>query len=316
MRRKTLHGRARSRRIFLFFTVLFWSLFTITCITILKGGLLNSETSIGQEMGKQYLSAAFPAISRSTGAGIRASFEESPFEGSLIITKRSAAGEEKQDKSAQGISEPGNGSILDSVSYDAPVILIYHTHATESYLPVDSGNYHSIEEKGTVREAGSVLKAALEAKGIPAVHNKSIYDSPSYSKSYSRSLEATQKTLSSNPTIRIIIDLHRDAASYSGNNKHSFITEGKEAAQFCLVVGRGNENANALTDFANRINQKANSLYPGFSKGIILKEYRYNQFIDDNCILLEMGNNLNTIEEVRVSAALFARVIEEILKEM
>jgi len=71
-----------------------------------------------------------------------------------------------------------------------------------------------------------------------------------------------------------------------------------------------------LTDFANRINQKANSLYPGFSKGIILKEYRYNQFIDDNCILLEMGNNLNTIEEVRVSAALFARVIEEILKEM
>lgn len=178
------------------------------------------------------------------------------------------------------------------------------------------GNFHSIDEKGTVREVGSVLKAALEGKGISVIHDKAIHNSPSYSKSYSRSLEAATKILATNPSVQIIIDLHRDAAAYTGNNKHSFMVDGKEAARFSLVVGEGNDNSDNLKAFANRINQKANSLYPGFGKGVIIKEYKYNQYIANDYILLEMGNNQNNIEEAKLSALLFADVLAEMLKEM
>ncbi len=298
----------------LLLTVLFWSFSGLTCMALLNNGLPADEMDRGQEVGKQYLAAAFPAISRSAGVEMREPLPGSSDNESLIIkgtpVKEEAIGEDEAKE--QSVS----GSVLDSASSGEPLVLIYHTHATESYQPVSVGNFHSVEEQGTVREVGSVLEAALEAKGIAVLHDKTLHDSPSYSKSYSRSLDTAQRLLAENPSIRIIIDLHRDAASYSGNGKHTFGADGKTAAQFCLVVGEGNANAKALASFANRINQKANSLYPGFSRGIIMKEYKYNQYIADHHILLEMGNNQNNIEEAKASASLFAQVLEEMLKEM
>ena len=314
MRRKSSRRNSGNKRMLLLLTVLFWSFSGLTCIALLNNGLPGEKTNMGQEVGKQYLAAAFPAVSRSAGMEKREPLSGSEIDESLII-KGSPENVEAvwEDQASQ---QTATGDVLDSASSGAPLVLIYHTHATESYQPVSTGNFHSVEEEGTVREVGKVLKGALEAKGISVLHDKTLHDSPSYSKSYSRSLDTAQQLLAANPSIRVIIDLHRDAASYTENGKHTFTAEGKTVAQFCLVVGEGNANAEALTRFANRINQKANSMYPGFSRGIIMKEYKYNQYIADNHILLEMGNNQNNIEEVKASAALFAQVLEEILKEM
>lgn len=279
----------------------------------------NNTANVEVGPGESQIATAFPLISRggNEAHGRMLIIDSLPDESQIL--KRESDGditlgygdtEDDQEETREKVSD-----ILDSVSATEPLVLIYHTHATESYQPISTGNFHSIDEKGTVREVGGVLKAALEDKGIRVIHDKAIHDSPSYSKSYSRSLEAAQKILSTNPSIKIIIDLHRDAAAYTGNNKQTFTADGKEAAQFCLVVGEGNGNANELKAFANKVNQKANNLYPGFSKGIILKEYKYNQYIADDYILLEMGNNQNNIEEVKRSAAMFADVIEEVLKD-
>lgn len=309
----------RKKRTTLFMIALFWALSTLTCLGML-GKDLEYNTGAGAEIQAGDTPATtIPIISRggSEYSARIAVIDSLPDESGILKKepdKSMALGYGEIENANREIQEE-ESSILDSVSSTEPLVLIYHTHATESYQPVSTGNFHSIDEKGTVREVGGVLAAALKDKGINVIHDKSIHDSPSYSKSYSRSLEAAQKILGTNPSIKIIIDLHRDAAAYRGNSKQTFAADGKEAAQFCLVVGEGNGNVNELKAFANKVNQKANNLYPGFSKGIILKEYKYNQYIADDYILLEMGNNQNNIEEAKQSALMFARVIEEVLKD-
>lgn len=285
--------------------MLFWGLSAFTTIFLLNWGPSASGQSIGEEVGKQYLSAVFPVISRNAGTEVREP---------ISLTDTEVSEEEQNEEIAQ--QKPSSEEDIVDSANGAAQVLIYHTHATESYQPVSEGNFHSSAEAGTVREVGTVLKNALEAKGIKVIHDKTLHDSPSYSKSYSRSMQTAQSILNDNPSISVVIDLHRDAASYSGNKSHTFNAEGSTCAQFCLVVGLGNDNVNALMEFANKVNQEANSLYPGFSRGIIKKEYKYNQYISDNYLLLEMGNNENNIEEAKRSAVYFADTLAEVIDDM
>lgn len=296
----------------LLFTLIFWMIAGLATAWFVHANSSELGNNIGTEVGKQYLATAFPAISRSAGSQMR---EENPTaDGNQGKTVESLI--LNQQTVPESVEPAESGLVVDSASGGAPKILIYHTHATESYQPVSEGNFHSIDEKGTVREVGEVLKSALEARGISVIHDKTLHDSPSYNKSYSRSIETVEAILRANPSIEIVIDLHRDAASYTGNIGHTFMVDGKTAAQFKLVVGKGNENATELLAFANRMNQKANALYPGFSRGIIEKDYKFNQSINDHCLLLEMGNNQNTIEEAKTAAIYFADALVELLEEL
>lgn len=309
-RNRTRKRRAKSHKLLLL-VLLFWGVSALTSITMLNWGQGIDGQRLGEEVGKQYLSSVFPVISRNAGTDIREpkDSESEPYpqdDQELNMYENNELEPDDQE----------NEGIIDSINDGKSKVLIYHTHATESYQPVSEGNFHSVEEQGTVREVGKVLKEALDAEGIGVIHDKTLHDVPSYSKSYSRSMETIKRILDQNSSIKIVIDLHRDAASYSGNKGHKFTVDGKTCAQFCLVVGMGNENVDKLMEFANKVNQKANSLYPGFSRGIIKKEYKYNQYIRDNYLLLEMGNNQNRIEEAKESAKYFAKVLAEIIKEM
>jgi hypothetical protein len=82
------------------------------------------------------------------------------------------------DKSQISADSGDSGSTTFSsanIDYSKPVVIIYHTHATESYQPVTEGNFHSLNEYGTVREVGAVLAKELEAKGVQVIHNKTIH---------------------------------------------------------------------------------------------------------------------------------------------
>ncbi|MBQ5798149.1 MAG: stage II sporulation protein P, partial [Firmicutes bacterium] len=105
--------------------------------------------------------------------------------------------------------------VADSVK--SPQVLIYHTHTTESYQPVTEGNFHSVNKAGTVREVGDVLAQRLEELGYAVIHDETIHDNPSYSQSYSRSLETAKSYLNQYPGIALVVDLHRDAAGYPGS---------------------------------------------------------------------------------------------------
>lgn len=215
-------------------------------------------------------------------------------------------------------SQNQNGTWTSDVKLDLskPTVLIYHTHATESYQPVSSGNFHSIDETGTVREVGNELAKALEEKGIQVIHDLTIHDSPSYNQSYNRSLETMTALIAKYPTAKIIIDLHRDAASYSGNQSKTVSIDGKTVADFSLVIGTKNENAGQLQKFAEYINQTANELYLGFGGNIISKPYKFNEYLSDCYLLLEVGNNENNIDQAKLTGKYFAEVLEQVIREM
>ena len=248
-------------------------------------------------------------------------FEE---ENSVAASAQEAPGAGEEEKAAEEngqAQEPAQEAAAASVSGDnvlvsEPVegaVLIYHTHSTESYEPYSDGNYHVLQEEGTVRDVGNVLESALKEKGITVYHDKTLHDSPSYNNSYSRSLQTLKNQLAAREDIVLVVDLHRDAAS-AGKKYDTTKVNGKTASSFHIVVGNKNENAGALMDFANQVIETANRLYPGLGGKIIQREYKFNGYLSDHSLLLEVGNNLNTIEEVRETGRALGDVLAEVMK--
>ncbi len=81
------------------------------------------------------------------------------------------------------------------------------------------------------------------------------------------------------------------------------------------MVGQNNANFTKLMKHARKITARAEKLYPGFEGRIIEKEYRYNEYIADKYLLLEVGNNQNNIEEVRATGKYFAHVLASVIQE-
>mgnify|MGYP003309873499 CR=1 FL=1 len=198
---------------------------------------------------------------------------------------------------------------------DDPLVIIYHTHSSESYMPYKESNYHREEVKGTVREVGDVMEETLEKKGINVIHDKTVHDRPSYNESYNKSLATIQSLKKKYPTAVYIIDLHRDAAASSAKEGKYTIIDGKRVAKFSLVVGQANENYVELYDFAKKVGSRAGEMYSGFTGAIIEKNYNYNEFVSNKALLLEVGNNKNTIEEANACGRYFAEVLADVIEE-
>jgi len=349
-------GRKRPGSKIALLTFLFWAVSGIIMISYIHGGPAQIIEAKGEDVGKMYIGSIFPSVSRSAdyesrealgsppesseaaAAGLMSEKQtETIFEsmiGSMFpgaeVLDDDLAEEDPGIVFDTGSEEPDtfSGEVIDTqdpgspdpvpadIDYSKPVVIIYHTHATESYQPVTEGNFHSLNESGTVREVGDVLTEALEAKGIQVIHDKTIHDSPSYNQSYTRSLETIQTLMGSNESARIIIDLHRDAAAYCGNVPKTTMVNKETAAQYSLVIGTGNPNVEALRRFANHINQTAEDLYPGFGGRVIEKQYKFNQYVSDYYLLLEVGNNQNTIEEAKRTGKYFADVLAEAIKDI
>ena len=206
-----------------------------------------------------------------------------------------------ETKSTNASDKKGSGNII-----------IYHTHATESYLPAAASNAHTTELKSTVREAAETLSAQLKHHGYSVVHDMTLHDYPSYNKSYNRSLETVKKLCSSYSNKKLVIDFHRDAATSNGKAKTATIN-GEKVAAFCLVVGTQNDNYAKIRALADKITAKANEMYPGFAKAVVEKPYKFNGYVSDSYILLEVGNNANTIDEVNAAMPYLANVFTEVL---
>ncbi len=195
---------------------------------------------------------------------------------------------------------------------EAPQVLIYHTHATESYLPETGGNYHVVTEKNTVRDVGNILTKSLEDAGVKVLHDKTIHDNPSYDGSYSRSGETVAQILAKYPSISLIIDLHRDAipSDYEGDVYSAF---GKNCATYSYVVSNVAEGYQGNMQLIQSMNAIANEKYEGYTGRVVERGYFYNQDLCKNAILLELGNNRNNIEDVRAGAEVLGKIMAEAL---
>ena len=204
-------------------------------------------------------------------------------------------------------------------------ILIYHTHTCESYTPTknytytESGNFRTKDLNCNMVRVGDELEKYLKHYGFKVTHDRTIYDS-SYSQSYDRSLKGVAKLLDEddNKETEILFDIHRDAIGDSSYAPTVKIGE-EEAAQLMFVIGSNgggstHDNWNDNLKFAIKIQEKANELYPGLFKPIILRDSRYNQHLAKGASIIEVGATGNTMEQCLTSMKYLSKVLSEVLK--
>lgn len=206
------------------------------------------------------------------------------------------------------------------VNKEDPYIFIYHTHATEGYLPFEGQGYSNINNSKNVVAAGATMSKVLEANNHKVMHNQTHHDMPSYNMSYSRSLTTLNKVKEEENNLQFFFDIHRDGVEKDAPYYDKFLKtskieiDGKSVATFELVIGPGNPNYDELLGFANYIKAVSDALYPGLCKGILIKPIgKYNLFVSDYTALIELGSNLNTIDEANESAKYVGEILSLVI---
>ena len=210
------------------------------------------------------------------------------------------------------------------ISLNNKNIIIYHTHTCESYTKTkkytykSSGNFRTTDINYSVARVGTELTKYLKHYGYNVIHDTTLYDYPSYSESYDRSLKGVAELLEENKDTDILFDIHRDAIGDSKYAPTVKIGE-EEAAQMMFVIGSNgggskHDDWNKNLKFAVKIQEKANEMYPGLFKPIILRDSRYNQQLAEGASIIEVGATGNTLEQCLNSMKYLSKVIQEVLK--
>ena len=215
---------------------------------------------------------------------------------------------------------------LDLSTPEEPTVLIYHTHATEAYEPVtrdyydDRYNSRSTEQDKNMIRVGDEIAKQLEAAGIGVIHDTTLHDYPSYNGAYERSAETIQKYLDEYPSIKITIDVHRDAIEESDGTRIAPVAEidGKKAAQIMIISGcdDGTMNMPNWPDnlrFAAAFQSQMEANYPGLTRPIFFCYRLYNMNKTPGSLLLEFGAHGNSLEEAVYSGELCGKALAELI---
>jgi len=197
------------------------------------------------------------------------------------------------------------------VQEESPRILLYHTHTSESFIPV-SGQEHNTNGKGDIVQVGRRLCEVLNEKyGIKTIHCETIHDYYPFRDSYQRSEKTIREYLKNYPKLEILIDMHRDATP---GIEHRVQIKGKNAAKLILVVGSdrmglAHPHWKKNHRFAQELVEAIDRFYPGLSHGVILSDARYNQHLHEKALIIEVGDHNSTLDEALYSVELLAETL-------
>lgn len=202
---------------------------------------------------------------------------------------------------------------------DGPQILIYHTHSQEAFADSVPGDAST-----TIVGAGERLAELLtEEYGFSVLHHKGEYDLDGRAESYNNALPELEKILAENPTIEVVIDLHRD--EMKEDKKLVIDLQGKPTARFMFFNGMSyirdkgeisyleNPYIQENLAFSFQAQVAANEYYPGIARKIYLKAYRYNLHLKPKSLLIELGAQTNTVEEIMNACEPLAHIISVVL---
>lgn len=212
---------------------------------------------------------------------------------------------------------------------EAPQILILHSHGSEAYTPaaddgiVWSGECRTTDTRYNVVRMGDAMAEVFGQAGISVLHDRTLYDYPEYAGSYDRSLAAIDRYLKEYPSIRFVLDVHRDAIETSSGSQVKVISEidGQgTASQLTLVVGSdggGLSHPDWMENLrlAVAIQEQALTDYPTLMRPLLLRNSRYNQHATTGSLLVEVGTAGNAPEEAELAARLFAGEMVTVLNE-
>lgn len=203
---------------------------------------------------------------------------------------------------------------------EKPQILIYHTHGSEAFLDSVAG-----DPSTTILGAGERLATLLEGYGFSVMHHTGIYDEHR-DKAYDVALPAVEKILEENPSIQVVIDLHRD--EMAGDRKLVMDLQGRPTARFMFFNGLSYSRKKGEIDylknpyiqenlaFSFQAQVTANEYYPGIARKIYLKAYRYNMHLCPRSMLIELGAQNNTVEEIQNACEPLAHILAIVLGKM
>jgi len=194
-------------------------------------------------------------------------------------------------------------------------VLVYHTHGTESYKSeVSYERYEptkSTDNDYNVTRVGRYLTELLEGKGYSVIHESGYYDLPVVSGAYDRARVKLKDLVAENEEVDLLIDVHRDSLSEFEHEASTVEINGEKVAQLRFVLGIDQDYENWMRDlkFALDIQKKANKLYPGLFKSIIIRDVDYNQDLGKCALLIEVGEEYNYLDEALNSVKYFAELV-------
>lgn len=202
---------------------------------------------------------------------------------------------------------------------DSPQILIYHTHSQEGYVDSVPG-----DSATTVVGVGEYLAQLLQEEyGLSVIHHTGEYDVETRDDAYSRAGPAVEKILEENPSIEVVIDLHRDGV---GENTHLMTNQdGTDMAKLMFVNGLSrttklgeigylyNPNLDDNLAFSFQAQLALAEYYPGLSRGVYLKGYRFNLHYCPKSLLVEVGAQTNTVQEAMNAMVPLADILNKVL---
>lgn len=211
------------------------------------------------------------------------------------------------------------------IAEDAPSVLIYHTHTWEAYEMTETTMYQPTETWRTKDDTcnmirvGEELARELTAQGFRVTHDTTAFEPPLLSSAYTRSLDMLMERREAGERYDYYFDVHRDAYSGLVNGANGVEKDGEQAAYVMLLVGKGTGSTGSGFDerpdwpknleLAEKITRRMNEDTPGIAREVKIKSGRFNQHISTGALLIEIGNNKNTLDEALASCSVIARAI-------
>lgn len=209
---------------------------------------------------------------------------------------------------------------------DEPQVLILHTHTTEGYMTYDAGYFlagdrdRTRDHKKNVCAVGEAIRLTLEAAGIGVIHDTTVHDSPQYTGAYGRSAQTAEAILKKYPSIKLVLDVHRDAVLENGAVvKPTATVRGKKAAQMMLITGTvttaelPHRHWQKNLALSTQLQAALDKVSPDLMRPLNTVASRYNQHLSPGWVLVEVGAEGNTVEEAVYSGQLLAETILSLL---
>jgi stage II sporulation protein P len=210
----------------------------------------------------------------------------------------------------------------------SPEVLIVHTHTTEAFQP-DSGDTYDqsyearcFDPTQSIVAVGAAIAEQLAAAGFGVIHDGTIHDSPAYEDAYARSAEVIRQTIAEYPTVKVVLDIHRDAISYDGGLIAPVVNvNGRDAAQVMIISAVDSPeypvpNFWQNFRFASLLQQGFESNAPGITSPILFDYCQYNQQITPGSLLIEVGAHGNSLEQAVYAGEIVGESVAEVLKEL
>lgn len=211
-----------------------------------------------------------------------------------------------------------------------PQVLIFHTHTSESYMKKDLGFFYesfyprSLNDNNNVTRVGQAITDKLIENGINTIHDMTYHDTPSYNGSYNRAAETIKKNLEKYSSIQVVIDIHRDSlgSKENGKIKPTFKYQNKKAAQMMVVSGCDPDNSMGFPNweknlrFALRIQKYCETMFPGITRPMHFAKVKYNEHITPGSVLIEVGSDVNTLEEAVNTGTMIGESLSKLLNDL